>query len=74
MIRFPVHDLEGAVDLLQQHDAENLVRKCRPSKGKAEIRPREHLRRMAERAADGKRNAAFARAHPALHVRGKLFA
>ena len=74
MIRLSVHDFERTVDLLQQHDAENLVRKRWLPKGKAEIRPGKHGFGMAERTADRKGNAAFARAHPALHMRGKLLA
>ena len=48
VIGFPVEDLERAVDLLEQHDAENLVGKRGLAKGKAEIRAAEHLLPMPE--------------------------
>ena len=52
MVRLPAQDRRGAVELLRQHDAGELVRQRQRAEGEAQLGPRQELGREARRAAD----------------------
>jgi hypothetical protein len=52
MVWLPGEDLVGPEELLEQHDARELVRKCYPSEGKPLVGSFQHAWFKAKRAAD----------------------